>query len=163
GYVAWTESVFGPAARSPAGAAGMWQFMPHNARRFQLRVDAAIDERLDPEKSTRAAARYLAMLLAEFGADSFMLALASYNSGKTRRPPHHERLEHLREADRDPAAQECEGDPDRAPRPDRDQRLRTVSQRELRHIQLLDDRQRHRKRGRRPVRGHLRRLHPGAG
>jgi membrane-bound lytic murein transglycosylase D len=60
----------------------MWQMMPGTARELGLRVDEKVDERLDVRKQTRAAARKLANLLAEFGADSFMLALASYNRGE---------------------------------------------------------------------------------
>ena len=47
-----------------------------------MRVDPTVDERLDPEKSTRAAADYLAKLMSEFGPESFMLALAGYNMGE---------------------------------------------------------------------------------
>jgi len=82
GYVAWTESQFDPQAESHVGARGMWQFMPGTARVYGLRVDADVDERLDVEKSTRAASGYLAALMAEFGADAFMLALAAYNKGE---------------------------------------------------------------------------------
>jgi len=71
GYVAWTESRFDPKARSRAGAVGMWQMMAVSAR-----------ERTDVDKQTRAAARHLANLLAEFGEDAFMLAMASYNRGE---------------------------------------------------------------------------------
>ncbi len=84
GYVVWTESHFDPAARSPMGSFGLWQLTPQIARSYGLRVDAGLDERGDPVKTTRAAARLLADLLAQFGADSFMLALASYNSGEQR-------------------------------------------------------------------------------
>ena len=82
-YIAWAETQFDPKAKSPAGAAGMWQMTPSTARNFNLRVDARVDERFDPEKETRAAARYLANLLAEYGSDSFMLAMASYNRGES--------------------------------------------------------------------------------
>jgi membrane-bound lytic murein transglycosylase D len=81
-YVAWTESQFDPLAQSPAGARGMWQFMDFRAREFGLRVDKRVDERIDVAKETKAAARYLANLLSEFGEDSFMLAIASYNKGE---------------------------------------------------------------------------------
>jgi soluble lytic murein transglycosylase-like protein len=83
-YVAWTESQFDPLAESSAGARGMWQFIASRARLFELRIDAkrGIDDRTDVLKSTHAAAQYLANLLAEFGEDSFMLAIASYNKGE---------------------------------------------------------------------------------
>jgi hypothetical protein len=81
-YIAWTESQFDPNAKSSAGAAGMWQLTADTARGFNLRVDKGNDERFDPEKETRAAAHYLANLLAEFGSDAFMLAMASYNRGE---------------------------------------------------------------------------------
>jgi membrane-bound lytic murein transglycosylase D len=84
GYVAWQESGFDPLAESAAKARGMWQFMDFRAREFGMRIDPkrGIDDRTDVLKSTHAAARYLANLLAEFGEDSFMLAIASYNKGE---------------------------------------------------------------------------------
>ena len=84
GYVAWQESGFDPLAESAARAKGMWQFMDFRAREFGMRVDPkrGVDDRTDVLKSTRGAARYLANLLAEFGEDSFMLAIASYNKGE---------------------------------------------------------------------------------
>ena len=82
GYVAWTESRFDPKAHSHAGAVGMWQMMAVSAREYGLRVDDKVDERTDVDKQTRAAARHLANLLAEFGEDAFMLAMASYNRGE---------------------------------------------------------------------------------
>src|SRR6266851_668405 len=82
-FIAWAETQFDPTARSKAGAAGMWQLGADTARRYNLRVDAQVDERFDPPKATRAASRYLANLLAEFGEDSFMLAMASYNRGES--------------------------------------------------------------------------------
>ena len=82
-FVAWAETQFDPSARSRAGAVGMWQLGADTARNYNLRVDGQVDERLDPVKSTRAAARYLANLLAEFGEDSFMLSMASYNRGES--------------------------------------------------------------------------------
>jgi soluble lytic murein transglycosylase-like protein len=81
-YVAWTESQFDPMAKSSAGARGMWQMTASTARGLGLRVDGQIDERTDVPKQTRAAARYIAGLLAEFGEESFMLAMASYNKGE---------------------------------------------------------------------------------
>jgi soluble lytic murein transglycosylase-like protein len=81
-YVAWAETQFDPKAKSAAGAAGMWQMTPTTAQNYGLRVDAKVDERFDPDRETRAAARHLANLLAEYGSDSFMLAMASYNRGE---------------------------------------------------------------------------------
>ncbi|OLC78771.1 MAG: hypothetical protein AUG04_02730 [Deltaproteobacteria bacterium 13_1_20CM_2_69_21] len=81
-YVAWAETQFDPKAKSPVGAAGMWQMTTTTAQSYGLRVDANMDERYDPERETKAAARHLANLLAEYGTDSFMLAMASYNRGE---------------------------------------------------------------------------------
>jgi soluble lytic murein transglycosylase-like protein len=81
-YIAWVESGFDPDARSPAGAVGLWQMVTTTAQSLGLTVSDGVDERLDPEKQTRAAALYLARLLSEFGEDSFMLVLASYNRGE---------------------------------------------------------------------------------
>jgi hypothetical protein len=84
GYVVWVESAFVPDAESSAGARGLWQFMPETAREYGLRVDGARDERLDPVKSSQAAASYFTMLLRMFGSDRYLLALASYNTGQNR-------------------------------------------------------------------------------
>lgn len=81
-YIAWVESGFDPAARSPAGALGLWQMTSTTAQSLGLTVNGGVDERMDPDKQTKAAATYLARLLSEFGEDSFMLVLASYNRGE---------------------------------------------------------------------------------
>src|SRR5580658_5088633 len=72
------ESSFNPSAYSKVGAAGLWQFMRSTGRRY-MRIDAAVDDRLDPFRSTEAAAQLLAYNYRVLG--SWPLALTAYNHG----------------------------------------------------------------------------------
>jgi len=72
------ESSFDPAAYSKVGAAGLWQFMRATGKRF-LRVDDAVDERMDPFRATEAAAQLLDFNYRLLG--SWPLALTAYNHG----------------------------------------------------------------------------------
>lgn len=78
-YLPVIESALNASARSRAGAAGLWQFMPSTAKTYGLEVNSLIDERLDPYKSTDAACRMLKSLYRIF--EDWSLAIAAYNCG----------------------------------------------------------------------------------
>jgi membrane-bound lytic murein transglycosylase D len=79
-YLPHVESSFQVKARSSVGAAGVWQFMPATARTYDLTVNHAIDERLDPILAAEGAARYLDDAYRRLG--SWPLAITSYNHGQ---------------------------------------------------------------------------------
>lgn len=81
-YLAILESGFHWNARSHAGAVGTWQFIKPTALENGLLVNAKVDERLDPIRSTLAAIRYLKVLYKRYG--NWKLALAAYNCGPRR-------------------------------------------------------------------------------
>lgn len=76
------ESALNPFAVSPAGAGGLWQFMPGTAPMWGLKIDKNVDERFDPEKATEAACKFLAFLYQRYG--NWQLAIAAYNCGPGR-------------------------------------------------------------------------------
>lgn len=81
-YLAVIESNMNTLAKSPAGAAGMWQFMQTTGRQYGLEVNANIDERYHVEKATIAACKYLKEAYAKYG--DWLSVAASYNGGQAR-------------------------------------------------------------------------------
>ena len=78
-YLSIVESGLDPRIRSRVGAMGLWQFMPATGKMYGMNVNQDIDDRMDPELSTDAAAKYLKSLYRMFG--NWEVALAAYNCG----------------------------------------------------------------------------------
>ena len=78
-YLPIIESALNPMARSHAGAAGLWQFMPATGKIYGLEINSLVDERMDPLKSTEAACRFLSNLYAIY--HDWTLVIAAYNCG----------------------------------------------------------------------------------
>lgn len=78
-WLSMIESGHNPTVTSPAGATGLWQFIPESGRMYGLTVDRWVDERRDPARSTDAAIRFLSDLYRRFG--NWELAMGAYNMG----------------------------------------------------------------------------------
>ncbi len=78
-YLAIVESALNPKAVSHMGASGIWQFMYHTGKQYNLEINSYVDERNDPIKATEAACKYMVNMYQIFG--DWDLVLASYNSG----------------------------------------------------------------------------------
>ena len=78
-YLALAESGFDPKVVSPAGAAGVWQFMKQTGKEYGLEINEEVDERYNVEKATHAACKYLKDSYKKFG--SWTSVAASYNAG----------------------------------------------------------------------------------
>lgn len=78
-YLPVIESALDPFAVSKSGAVGLWQFLFHTSRMFDIKIDSYVDERRDPVKSTEAACKYLQYLFRMF--NDWQLAITAYNCG----------------------------------------------------------------------------------
>lgn len=81
-YLAVIESTLNPLAKSPAGAAGLWQFMPVTGKEFGLEVNNFVDERYHIEEETKAACKYLKQAYNKY--ENWICVAASYNAGQGR-------------------------------------------------------------------------------
>jgi membrane-bound lytic murein transglycosylase D len=78
-FLSIIESGLNPKAKSRVGAMGLWQFMPATGKMYSLNINTDVDDRMDPELSTDAAAKYIKSLYRMFG--DWEMALAAYNCG----------------------------------------------------------------------------------
>jgi hypothetical protein len=84
-YMSIVESAMRVGSASSAGAVGLWQLTPATAKAYGLNITPVRDDRLDVQRSTHAACKYIRELIIDFGAgSSVMLALAAYNSGPSK-------------------------------------------------------------------------------
>ncbi len=81
-YMACIESYLNPIARSGAGAAGIWQFMPSTAKQYGLEVNDEVDERYNIAKETAAACKYIKNAFAKYG--DWASVASSFNGGTAR-------------------------------------------------------------------------------